>query len=272
MKEIGIFRCQKLKLEAPVGDMISSSYCNMFLEKLTLCGFDTFIDDISPELVPRARKLDVFSSQNLTKFFIPTATDSLSIWNCKNLEKLSGACQMTHLRIIRCLKLKWLPELLPSLKELHLSYCPEIEFFPEGGLPFNSQKLEIRNCKKLVNGRKEWRLQRLSCLRELWINHDGSDEEILAGENWELCSSIQRLEVSNMKTLSSQLLKSLSSLEYLCIADIPQIQSMVEEGLPSSLSQLHLNDQHQLHSLPTEVFRYLTSLQSLVISSCHQLQ
>ncbi|XP_006356392.1 putative disease resistance protein At3g14460 [Solanum tuberosum] len=279
LKEIGIFRCQKLKLEAPVGDMISSSYCNMFLEKLTLCGFDTSIDDISPELVPRARKLDVFSSQNLTKFFIPTATDSLSIWNCKNLEKLSGACggtQMTHLRIIRCSKLKWLPEhmqeLLPSLKELHLSYCPEIEFFPEGGLPFNLQMLEIRNCKKLVNGRKEWRLQRLSCLRELWINHDGSDEEILAGENWELPSSIQRLEVSNMKTLSSQLLKSLSSLEYLCIADIPQIQSMVEEGLPSSLSQLHLNDQHQLHSLPTEGFRYLTSLQSLVISSCHQLQ
>ncbi|XP_049379214.1 putative disease resistance RPP13-like protein 1 [Solanum stenotomum] len=279
LKEIGIFRCQKLKLEAPVGDMISSSSCNMFLEKLTLCGFDTFIDDISPELVPRARKLDVFSSQNLTKFFIPTATDSLSIWNCKNLEKLSGACggtQMTHLRIIRCSKLKWLPEhmpeLLPSLKELHLSYCPEIEFFPEGGLPFNLQKLEIRNCKKLVNGRKEWRLQRLSCLRELWINHDGSDEEILAGKNWELPSSIQRLEVSNMKTLSSQLLKSLSSLEYLCIADIPQIQSMVEEGLPSSLSQLHLNDQHQLHSLPTEGFRYLTSLQSLVISSCHQLQ
>ncbi|KAL3324591.1 hypothetical protein AABB24_038628 [Solanum stoloniferum] len=103
LKEIGIFRCQKLKLVAPVGDMISSSYCNMFLEKLTLCGFDTSIDDISPELVPRARKLDVFSSQNLTKFSIPTATDSLSIWNCKNLEKLSGACggtQMTHLRII----------------------------------------------------------------------------------------------------------------------------------------------------------------------------
>ncbi|KAK4708913.1 hypothetical protein R3W88_029838 [Solanum pinnatisectum] len=87
LKEIGIFRCQKLKLEAPVGDTISSSYCNMFLEKLTLCGFDTFIDDISPELVPRARKLDLFSSQNLIKFFIPTATDRVSVFGIVRILK-----------------------------------------------------------------------------------------------------------------------------------------------------------------------------------------
>lgn len=115
-----------------------------------------------------------------------------------------------------CEKLKSLPEhmkeLLPSLKELKMYDCPEIESFPEGGLPFNLEVLKIWNCKKLVNGRKEWGLQRLPCLTELWIEHDGSDEEIPAGENWELPSSIRTLWIVNLKTLSSHVLKSLTSL------------------------------------------------------------
>jgi len=36
--------------------------------------------------------------------------------------------------------------------------CPEIEFFPEGGLPFNLEVFEIIDCEKLVNGQKEWNL------------------------------------------------------------------------------------------------------------------
>ncbi|KAM3302863.1 hypothetical protein P3S67_013893 [Capsicum chacoense] len=47
-------------------------------------------------------------------------------------------------------------ELLPSLKELRLWNCPEIESFPDGGLPFNLHLLVIGNYEKLVNGRKEW--------------------------------------------------------------------------------------------------------------------
>ncbi|KAH0776850.1 hypothetical protein KY290_008261 [Solanum tuberosum] len=280
LTELIISRCPVLNLKTP----IQLSNLQIFDVDDSPLFDDSELFGSQLEGMKQIKGLYIGDCNSLTSFpfsILPSTLKEIGIFRCQKLklEAPVGACagtQMTHLRIIRCSKLKWLPEhmqeLLPSLKELHLSYCPEIEFFPGGGLPFNLQKLEIRNCKKLVNGRKEWRLQRLSHLRELWINHDGSDEEILAGENWELPSSIQRLEVSNMKTLSSQLLKSLSSLEYLCIADIPQIQSMLEEGIPSSLSQLHLNDQHQLHSLPTEVFRYLTSLQSLVISSCHQLQ
>ncbi|KAH0715353.1 hypothetical protein KY284_008258 [Solanum tuberosum] len=250
LKTITISRCQKLKLDPPVGEM---SYCNMFLERLKLheC---VSIDDISPELVPRACKLNISSCHNITSFSIPTVTERLFIFGCHNLSVACGGSQMTYLGIIYCEKLKWLPErmqeLLPSLKELELLDCPEIESFPEGGMPFNLQQLRIGNCKKLVNSRKEWSLHRLPCLRKLVIEHDGSDEEI---EHWELPCSIQRFEVSNLKTLSTQLLKSLTSLEDLRIGNLPQIQSMLEEGLPSSLS-------------------HLTSLQSLSIFSCHQLQ
>ncbi|KAG5585733.1 hypothetical protein H5410_046167 [Solanum commersonii] len=260
LKRIRISRCQKLKLEVPVG------YYNMFVEDLRLEECDC-IDDISPELLPRARKLNVSNCHNLTRFLIPTSTESFYIGNCKNLEKLSVALPsaMTSLSIGYCEKLKWLPdhmqELLPSLKGLHLSNCPEIESFPQGGLPFNLQQLEIINCKKLVNGRKKE--------LELVIYHDGSDEEM---EHWELPCSIRRLEISNLKTLSSQDLKSLTSLKFLYIAYLPQIQSLLEEWrLPFSLSELYLYGHHELNSLG---LCYLTSLlrYASAIAYCHNLR
>ncbi|PHU03675.1 hypothetical protein BC332_28926 [Capsicum chinense] len=163
---------------------------------------------------------------------------------------------MTSLFIYECKKLKRLPErmqeLLPSLKLLQLWNCPEIESFPDGGLPFNLQVLQIRNCEKLENGRKEWRLQRLPSLSHLEIYFNGSDEEIVGGEIWELPCSIRILTIENLKTLSSQVLNSLTSLE--------------------SLEYLCLWNHHELYSLPTEGLRHLTSLQILHISNCHKLQ
>ncbi|KAK4709412.1 hypothetical protein R3W88_030337 [Solanum pinnatisectum] len=260
LKTIRISDCQKLKLEQPVG------YCKMFLEVLT-------------------RKLNVSNCHNLTRFLIPTATETLFIWNCENVEKLSVACggtQMTSLHIDCCLKLKWLPErmqeLLPSLNTLQLYGCPEIESFPEGGLPFNLQLLCIYNFKKLVNGRKEWHLQRLPCLTKLIIYHDGSDEEIVAGENWELPSSIQRLTIMNLKTLSSQHLKRLISLQYLYIGgNVPQIQSMLEQGQffsslshLTSLQTLHFGNFPNLQSLPVKGMP--SSLSKLRFSNCPLLK
>nr|XP_009772038.1 PREDICTED: putative disease resistance protein At3g14460 [Nicotiana sylvestris] len=276
LKEIRIKRCAKLKLESSVGDVIFGG-SNMFLEKLELEKCDS-INEISAELVPQARYLTVQRCNNLTGLLIPNRTEELQIEYCENLEILSVA-QMTSLRtldIIFCKKLKSLPEhmqeLLPFLKELTLYKCPEIESFPEGGLPFNLEVLGIWICKKLVNGRKEWGLQRLPCLTKLDIKHDGSDEEIPAGENWELPSSIRTLFITNLKTLSSQVLKSLTSLESLSTCRLPQIQSLLEEGLPSSLSQLLLYFHDELHSLPTDGLRRLTSLQYLMIYECNQLK
>ncbi|XP_049386264.1 putative disease resistance RPP13-like protein 1 [Solanum stenotomum] len=264
LKRIRISGCGKLKLEASTNAM--------FLEELSLKGCD------SPEFVPRARYLSVRSCHNLTRLLIPTATERLDIIDCENLEILSVACgtQMTWLHIYNCKKLKSLPEhmqeLLPSLKELSLEKCPEIESFPEGGLPFNLQLLGIWNCEKLVNGRKDWRLQRLHRLEELSIIHDGNYEEILADENWELPCSIQKLTISNLKSFSSQVLKSLTSLKYLYAANLPQMQSLLEEGLPSSLSELELYHHHDLHSLPSEGLQRLMLLRHLAIWNCPNLQ
>ncbi|XP_049387646.1 putative disease resistance RPP13-like protein 1 [Solanum stenotomum] len=277
LETIMISGCKKLKLEVPVGEM---SYCNMLIEDLTLDECDC-IDDISPELLPRARTLNVSNCRNLTRVLIPFATESLFIRNCENVEKLSVACggtQITSLSIQGCEKLKWLPErmqeLLPSLKTLQLYDCPEIESFPEGGLPFNLHILVIDNCKKLVNSLKEWCLPRLPCLNWLDIYHDGSDEEIVGGENWELPSSIQRLSIWNLKTLSSQHLKSLTSLQSLCIeGNLPQIQSMLELGQFShltSLQTLQILNFPNLQSLPESALP--SSLSKLRIFDCPNLQ
>ncbi|PHT97660.1 hypothetical protein BC332_33418 [Capsicum chinense] len=116
----------------------------------------------------------------------------------------------------------------PTLKKLSISKCPEF-----GDTVYKSLKL-------------------LVLLRELVIHHNGSDKVIVGGENWVLRCSIQSLEIGNLKTLSSQLLKSLTSLEYLYTDNLPQIQSLLEEGLLSSLSELHLNRHDELPSIPTE--------------------
>ncbi|KAH0746911.1 hypothetical protein KY285_008568 [Solanum tuberosum] len=274
LKRIEICGCKKLKLEVPVGEM------SMFLEELRVEGSDC-IDYISPELLPRARRLNVSNCHNLTRVLIPTATETLRIRNCENVEKLSLVCRGTQMRSLTIWdgkKLKWLPEriqeLLPSLKKLVLLSCPEIESFPEGGLPFNLQLLGIYSCKKLVNGRKAWCLQRLPCLKNLTIYHDGSDEEIVGGENWELPSSIQTLTITNLKTLSSQHLKSLTSLQSLRIkGNLPQIESMLEQGQFSSFSQLTsllISKFPNLQSLSESALP--SSLSQLEISYCPNLQ
>ncbi|KAH0746846.1 hypothetical protein KY285_008503 [Solanum tuberosum] len=234
LKRIEICGCQKLKLEEPVG------YCNMFLEELTLKNCDC-ID----EFLPTARKLSIWSCQNVTRFLIPTATESLCIFSCKNLEILSVAVES-------------------AMTSLDISYCVKLKCLPEIAL-FNLQVLQINNCMKLVNGREEWCLQRLT---ELEIRHDGSDEEI---QHWELPSSITTLKVWNLKTLSSQVLKSLTSLQYLFIADLPQIQSLLEQGgLPSSLSKLSIGNCRNLQSLSESTLP--SSLSKLTIGNCRNLQ
>ncbi|KAK4709351.1 hypothetical protein R3W88_030276 [Solanum pinnatisectum] len=154
------------------------------------------------------------------------------------------------------------------MRYLEIWGCKKLKCLPEIEL-FNLQVLEIYNCKELVNGRKQWCLQRFPCLTNLWITHDGSDEEI---QHWELPSSIKTLHVSNLKTLSSQVLKSLTSLEYLYIA----LHLCYHDELHSlhlchltSLKRLHLNCRNlQLLSEST----LLCSLSQLTIKNCDNLQ
>uniref|UniRef100_A0A3Q7IYV0 NB-ARC domain-containing protein n=1 Tax=Solanum lycopersicum TaxID=4081 RepID=A0A3Q7IYV0_SOLLC len=163
---------------------------------------------------------------------------------CHNLSVACGGSQMTYLGIVYCVKLKCLPEhmqdLLPSLNELELLDCPEIESSPEGEMPFSLQQLRIGNCKKLS------------------MLEDGLPSSLSH------LTSLQRLGIFSCHQLQSLSLPS--SLFELNIEDCPNLQSLSESALLSSLYELTITRCANLQSLPAKVMP--SSLSKLHISYC----
>jgi hypothetical protein len=153
---------------------------------------------------------------------------------------------LTRLELEQCRKLKLLPEsmpsLLPSLNRLGIRGCSEVELCPEGGFPSTLQSLEIWNCHKLIAGRMQWGLQTLPSLSHFTIGDDENVESF--PEEMLLPSSLTSLNISylqHLKSLDYKGLQHLTSLRELKISYCPLIESMPEEGLPSSLSSLEID-------------------------------
>ncbi|KAG5552611.1 hypothetical protein RHGRI_010635 [Rhododendron griersonianum] len=177
-----------------------------------------------------------------------------------NLKKLTVRCNMVFfprgglpapnlscLRVQGCKKLKALPEqmhtLLPSLAVLCFRGCSEIESFPKGGLPSKLSSLFINDCKKLVGSRRDWGLQRLPSLQcfSLLGESKGVLESFL--EEGLLPTTVTMLfmfYMPNLKSLNSRGLQLLGSLKYMLIWNCSQLQSLQEEGLPTSLLELFI--------------------------------
>ncbi|KAI5596076.1 hypothetical protein BDE02_03G182600 [Populus trichocarpa] len=148
-----------------------------------------------------------------------TSLHSLSISRCPKLVSFPKgglpAPVLTRLKLKDCWNLKQLPEsmhsLLPSLDHLEINGCLEFELCPEGGFPSKLQSLRIFDCNKLIAG------------------------QML------LPSSLTSLKIDSLKHLKSldyKGLQHLTSLRALTISNCPLLESMPEEGLPSSLSTL----------------------------------
>ncbi|KAF9666634.1 hypothetical protein SADUNF_Sadunf16G0249300 [Salix dunnii] len=157
--------------------------------------------------------------------------------------KISVCPDLTLLRLWNCSNVRSLPKfmhsLLPSLEILQLVNCPELVSFPEGGLPAKLQSLQIRNCRKLIAGRMEWNLQALQCLSHFSF---GEYEDIESfPEKTLLPTTLITLgiwDLQNLKCLDYEGLQHLTSLTQMRISHCPDLQSMPEQGLPSSLSSL----------------------------------
>jgi Leucine-rich repeat (LRR) protein len=176
---------------------------------------------------------------------------SLEIEQCPKLVSFPKgglpAPVLTQLTLRHCRNLKRLPEsmhsLLPSLNHLLISDCLELELCPEGGFPSKLQSLEIWKCNKLIAGRMQWGLQTLPSLSHFTIggheNIESFPEEML------LPSSLTSLTIhslEHLKYLDYKGLQHLTSLTELVIFRCPMLESMPEEGLPSSLSSLVINN------------------------------
>ncbi|XP_011047693.1 PREDICTED: putative disease resistance protein At3g14460 [Populus euphratica] len=159
--------------------------------------------------------------------------------------------------------------LLPSLEELELISLPQLDFFPEGGLPSKLNSLCIQDCIKL----KVCGLQSLTSLSHFLFV--GKDDLESFPEETMLPSTLVTLKIQdlrNLKSLDYKGLKHLTSLSKLEIWRCPQLESMPEEGLPSSLEYLQLWNLANLKSLEFKGLQHLTCLRQLMISDCPKLE
>jgi hypothetical protein len=125
---------------------------------------------------------------------------------------------------------------------LEIRDCLEVELCPEGGFPSPLQSLVIRNCNKLIAGRMQWGLQTLPSLSCFKIGDDENVESF--PEEMLLPSSLTSLKIyflKHLKSLDYKGLQHLTSLRALKISNCPMLESMPEEGLPSSLSFLRID-------------------------------
>ncbi|XP_057453660.1 putative disease resistance RPP13-like protein 1 [Lotus japonicus] len=138
--------------------------------------------------------------------------------------------------------LKSLPEcmhtLLPSLVGLIIQDCPELELFPDGGLPSSLKYLYLRNCAKLMASLKR-ALRTTTSLLTLYIGEMDSvesfpDEGLLPHS----LTSVSITWCPNLKKLDYMGLCRPSSLTRLYLSNCPRLQCLPEEGLPKSISTL----------------------------------
>eukprot|EP00258_Populus_trichocarpa_P028698 XP_024444717.1 putative disease resistance RPP13-like protein 1 isoform X2 [Populus trichocarpa] len=228
------------------------------------------------DLLPQVTTLTIEHCLNLESLCIGErpvpALCRLTISHCPNLVSFPkgglAAPDLTSLVLEGCLYLKSLPEnmrsLLPSLQDLQLISLPEVDSFPEGGLPSNLNTLCIEDCIKL----KVCGLQALSSLS--YFEFSGNDVESFDEET--LPSTLTTLKIKrlgNLKSLDYKGLHHLTSLQGLGIEGCPKLESISEQALPSSLEYLYLRN---LESLDYVGLHHLTSLDTLKIKSCPKLE
>ncbi|XP_028802648.1 putative disease resistance protein RGA4 [Neltuma alba] len=141
--------------------------------------------------------------------------------------------------------LKSLPEHInifaPSLSQLCIRDCAQMESLPEGGLPSKLTRLRINRCPKLFTCRMQWGLHNYDFVQELLISGDDVVESL--PEPGLLPTSLTSLWISNcsnLRILDYKALCQSPSLKHLTIVNCPRLQCLPKEGLPSSLSSLQI--------------------------------
>ncbi|XP_062173801.1 putative disease resistance RPP13-like protein 1 [Alnus glutinosa] len=145
IQELSINSCWKLELP------------NIDVEKLTLddCGFLK-----SFPLFPKLRHLEILDCKDIESLTVGDQHEQdlllsrIEINGCPNFAYFPHgglrAPNLKHFTIKHCRSLRSLPDnmqiLLPSLEILDMEDCPQVESFPEGGLPSNLNEIIISQC------------------------------------------------------------------------------------------------------------------------------
>ncbi|XP_059463422.1 putative disease resistance protein At3g14460 [Corylus avellana] len=249
LKTLYVNRCTKLEL--PTNLDYSS------IEKLVLSNCDSF-KSFRLDLFPMLNHIEILKCSNLESLIVPEHCEQnlvalhILVYSCPNFVSFPKgglrAPSLTSFAVMSCGSLRSLPEkmqlLLPSLQELHISNCPEVESIPEGGLPSCLKSIHFNGCDKLIESRMGWGLQNLPFLRKLSIG--GKSEDVVSFPEAQLLpTSLTSLSISyfpNLKYLYKNGLQRLTALENLEIKNCPKLKYMPEQGLPTTLSILQISN------------------------------
>ena len=229
-----------------------------------------------------------YSCDSLVSFYLNCfpALESVSLGCCTNLQSLlileasahhSSRLQSVHLDC--CKTLRSLPEkldTLTALESLSMSRLPNLESFPQGGLPPNLASLFVYDCGRVSPvGIADWGLQQHTALSSVHIEGkcNGLVEALLKEPL--LPTSLVSLIIyspSNMKFLEGDGLRLLTSPEVLRILSSPTLESLPKEGLQhlTSLKELGIHGCPMLKSLPEDTLP--PSLFLLRITKCPLLE
>ncbi|XP_057457658.1 putative disease resistance RPP13-like protein 1 [Lotus japonicus] len=227
------------------------------LENLTVHNSCSSMTSFTLGSLPVLKSLSITGCKQLQSIAIAENASShsllllewLSIHCCPELESFPTRGLPTpnlyHLDVSMCDKLKSLPEPianLTALRGLTIQSLPNLEYFAKEGLPVNLRDLAVCSPRSFwTETISEWGLQRLTCLAALRIGGDNLLTVLMNIQVPVLPTSLVSLVICNLhdvKCLGGIWLQHLTSLEKLEICYSPKLESLPEEGLPSSLSVL----------------------------------
>ncbi|KAG5071069.1 hypothetical protein AAZX31_03G036200 [Glycine max] len=232
------------KLEFP------TQHKHELLETLTIESSCDSLTSLPLITFPNLRDLAIRNCENMEYLLVSGAESfkslcSLRIYQCPNFVSFwregLPAPNLITFEVCGSDKLKSLPDemstLLPKLEHLYISNCPEIESFPEGGMPPNLRTVWIVNCEKLLSG-LAW--PSMGMLTDLTVSGrcDGIKSFPKEGLLPPSLTSLYLFDLSNLELLDCTGLLHLTSLQILYIGNCPLLENMAGERLPVSLIKL----------------------------------
>ncbi|XP_058078768.1 putative disease resistance protein RGA3 [Magnolia sinica] len=276
LKTLGIFQYNGTKFPSWVGDPLFSNLETIYIFNSSQCqclpslGRLPILKDLYIRGMHAVEKVGVeFRGDGNAGMFPLLETlelkDMPALDEWTDVEECDFPC-LQELEVIDCPKLKGLPYLPPTLRNLSISNCLGLTALPR--LP-SLADLELDGCDEAI-------------LRELPFFTSLSSLSISGFQNikslpdglLQSLNTLKKLYIADfheLMTFQEAGLKSLTSLERLVISHCPQLTSLPDEGLPTALKSIHLNQLDNLKTLPKKL-QNLVSLQKIEIWRCTQLQ
>ncbi|ESW23318.1 hypothetical protein PHAVU_004G036700 [Phaseolus vulgaris] len=229
LQELCVDKCPKLK-----GTYLKKVVVS---DELTISG--NSINTSSPETMHIDGGYDSLTIFRLD--FFPKLR-SLELRDCQNLRRISQEYAHNHLMdlcIYDCPQFKsfLFPKpmqiLFPSLTTLQITFCPQVELFPDGSLPLNLKEMSLSRLNLIASLRET--LDPNTCLERLSI--EDLDVECFPDEVL-LPRSLTSLLIQYCPNLKKMHYKGLCHLSSLTLLDCPNLQALPAEGLPKSISSL----------------------------------